>query len=140
MKYAICKYITDVPNGTPVTTSVSSYYFIIPTGMNVKENDLALVLDRYEERYKIVKIESVTDLPNPNYNGKYKLLISKIDITDFCNYIDAENKQQKLEKQIEEKIKDCSKLVLFEYYADKDPELKKMIDDYKQLNKVIHNE
>lgn len=140
MKYAICKYLTDVPNGTPIVTSQSSYYFIIPTGMNVKKDDLALVLDKYSEQYKIVLVTDVTDIPNPNYNGKYKQLISKVDITNYCKHIKAESEQIKIEKQIEEKIKDCSKLVLFEYYADKDPELKRMIDEYKRLSKEINNE
>lgn len=122
-------------------TSEKKYTYRVPISMKLKKDDLALVYvdcDReYLNGYKIVKVFNT--LAESKYNGTkmlYELqyIQSKVDFGPLKATFEKINRRKELSKRIDEAYKKASKIQLLEMMAKNNPELREMVDEYKQLD------
>lgn len=81
-------------------------------------------------------VAKVTDIiPNKEYSGvaPTKEIICKVDFSAFEQHRINREKAQELQKEMDKKIKEMQEFALYEMMAAKDPELKEMFENYKQL-------
>jgi hypothetical protein len=92
-----------------------------------------LVLCDTQNGYSVAK---VTDIMNQSeYNGVdvTKEIICKVDFTDFETRKENREKAKKLKAEMDRKVKELQGIALIELMAEKNPELKDMLDAYKNL-------
>lgn len=62
-------------------------------------------------------------------------VVSKINIVAYNERIKQAERIQKLEKMLEDKLKDAQKLAVYEMLAKSSPDFAKLLDEYKSLTK-----
>ena len=92
-----------------------------------------LVLCDTSSGYNVARVTEI--IPQSEYEGVSvtKEIICKVDFTDFEARKENREKAKKLKVEMDKKIKDLQELTLYEMMAAKCPELKEMLDEYKQL-------
>lgn len=124
----------DVSNNTPKTNHL--YTYRIPLKMKLKKDDLGLV---YVDQtgWQIVQIiETYNEI---KYTGTIalhdlKYIRAKVDFTLYNDTISKKERRAKLAKKIDEMYEKASKLELLTLMAKNHPELKELIEEYKQLD------
>ena len=83
--------------------------------------------------YVVAKIIEI--IPKSEYEGTKvtKEIICKVDFTEFENRKENRTKALKLKSEMDKKIKEMQELAVFEMMAEKNPELKEMLEMYKGL-------
>ena len=83
--------------------------------------------------YGVAKIIEI--IPKSEYEGTKvtKEIICKVDFTEFENRKENRTKALKLKSEMDKKIKEMQELAVFEMMAEKNPELKEMLEMYKGL-------
>ena len=123
------------------STSEKVYTYRVPLNMKLKKDDLALVYvdcnKEYLNGYKVVKI--VKTLSESKYNGtkllhELQYIQTKVDFKPLKDTFEKINRRKELSKRIDEAYKKASKLQLLEMMAKNNPELQKMVDEYKELD------
>lgn len=124
----------DVSTNSPKTNRL--YTYRIPIKMKLKANDLSLV---YVDQtgWQIVQIIEVYN--EIKYAGTIalhdlKYIRSKVDFNLYNDTITKKERRAKLAKKIDEMYKKASKLELLTLMAKNHPELKELIDEYKELD------
>lgn len=102
---------------------------------NIKPGDL-VVLKTGHHGFALGRIASITvpasaEIDNPVKDGRE--VISKVDMTAFEERQAKAKKLAALEREMEKKIKEFTKLDFLETMAEKHPELKELLDQYKKL-------
>lgn len=100
------------------------------------DNDITvgdLVLCDTSNGYNVAKVEEI--ISKSDYEGTTvtKEIICKVDFTNFENRKENRAKAVKLKVDMDKKIKEMQELTLYEMMAEKCPELKEMLDIYKDL-------
>jgi hypothetical protein len=98
---------------------------------NVEVGDL--VLCDTSNGYSVAKVEEI--IPKSEYEGVTvsKEIICKVDFTEFNNRKENRVKAVKIKSEMDKKIREMQELTLFEMMAEKSPELKEMLEVYKEL-------
>ena len=122
------------------------YYYKIPPKMKVKVGDFLLVQVKQSNRKEIVRVETIIKdfftyetLQHAEDHKYYPNLdelicpLSKLDFKALEEYVSTKERKEKLEKTIDEVYKKVSKIKTLESIAKEDPQLKKLIDEYKSL-------
>lgn len=112
------------------TNTVKGYAFALFDN-NIGVDDL--VLCDTSNGYGVARVTEI--IPQSEYKGASvtKEIICKVDFTDFEVRKENREKAKKLKVEMDKKIKDLQELTLYEMMAAKCPELKEMLDEYKQL-------
>lgn len=81
--------------------------------------------------YKIAEVQGVVD--RENYDGCVvtKEIICKLNLRPYTERQTARASKARLEKLLDEAIKNQQKLDLYEIAASRNPEIKAMLDEYK---------
>jgi hypothetical protein len=100
---------------------------------NIVVNDL--VLCDTQNGYGVAKVEEIVS--QNDYNGVpvTKEIICKVDFTDFEQRKENRAKAKQLKVDMDKKIKGLQEIALYEMMAEKCPELKDMLNAYKELMK-----
>lgn len=126
---------------TEKVSSEKLYTYRLPLGLKLKKNDLALVWvdssKAYLHGWQIVKIYKT--FSDDKYNGPINLfdlnyIQSKVDFGPIKTTFEKINRRKELSKRIDEAYKKASKIQLLEMMAKNNPELKEMVNEYKQLD------
>ena len=98
---------------------------------DVKVNDC--VLCDTANGYGVAKIIEI--IPKSEYEGTKvtKEIICKVDFANYENRKENRTKALKLKSEMDKKIKEMQELAVFEMMAEKNPELKEMLEVYKGL-------
>lgn len=83
--------------------------------------------------YGVAKIIEI--IPKSEYEGTKvtKEIICKVDFANYENRKENRTKALKLKSEMDKKIKEMQELAVFEMMAEKNPELKEMLEVYKGL-------
>lgn len=85
--------------------------------------------------YQLVTVIGVAEkLPDFIPNESLKEVVCKVDFSKFNERKERKAKAQKLKKQMDEKVKILQSNAIYEMLAEKDPELKQMLEQFKKLN------
>lgn len=115
------------------TNTTSGYTFALYDN-NVGVDDL--VLCDTAKGYNVAKVIEICSQKDYEGSSPNKEIICKVDFTDFENRKENRAKAQKIKVEMEKKMKEMQELALYEMMAEKNPELKEMLDTYKGLVNV----
>ncbi len=92
-----------------------------------------LVLCDTQYGYAVARVVNI--MPLDEYEGVNitKEVICKVDFTDFEKRKEHRKKAQKLKSEMDKKVKELQDIALIELMAEKNPELKTMLEEYKNL-------
>lgn len=92
-----------------------------------------LVLCDTQYGYAVARVVNI--MPLDEYEGVNitKEVICKVDFTDFEKRKERRKKAQKLKSEMDKKVKELQDIALIELMAEKNPELKTMLEEYKSL-------
>ena len=100
--------------------------------------DTNIVIDDYvlcdtQNGYGVAKVIKI--MPKSEYEGVKitREIICKVDFADFEKRKENRAKAIKLKTDMDKKIKEMQELAIFEMMAKESPELKEMLDTYKDL-------
>lgn len=112
------------------TNTVKGYAFALFDD-DIGVNDT--VLCDTSNGYGVAKVTDI--IPNKEYNGvaPTKEIICKVDFSAFEQRQTNRKQAQELQKEMDKKVQEIQELALYEMMAAKDPELKEMLEHYKQL-------
>lgn len=83
------------------------------------------------------KVATVTSY---RYDGDYdishelKEVVCKVDTTDFYNRKERQKRLKHLKQKMDDKVKNLQNIAIYEMLAEKDPELKSMLSEFKELS------
>lgn len=103
-----------------------NYYY--KTNIDFAEGDMAVV--KVGEIYKIVKIMKVLE---GEHEKATKFIVCKVDISEYEKMVALEEKRKDLFARMEKLSESSSKLKTFEVLAQADPEMFKLLSEYKAL-------
>jgi hypothetical protein len=66
-----------------------------------------------------------------------KWIVQKVDLEAHCARIEAAEKATKLKQLMDKKRKEAQEMEIYEILAEKNPELKEMLEEYKKLQEVL---
>ena len=66
-----------------------------------------------------------------------KWIIQKVDLEKHLARVEAAEKAEELKRAMEEKRKQTQELEVYRILAEKDPEMKKMIEEFEKLQELI---
>ena len=97
----------------------------------VNVDDLVLCDTQYG--YAVARVVNI--MPLEEYEGVNitKEVICKVDFDDFEKRKDAKRRAKKLKSSMDKIVKELQDIALVELMAEKSPELKSMLDKYKEL-------
>jgi hypothetical protein len=86
---------------------------------------------------KITSISNKDDKPN---NKASKEIVCKVDMTDFNNRKEKKIRMKELKNKMDAQVKKLQESAVYEMLADKDDELKSMLQEYKLLKNSNAND
>lgn len=86
--------------------------------------------------YNVAKVVNI--ISKEEYVGEKvtKEIICKVDFSEFEKRKELRKKKENIKKQMDKMVKDNQELVLYQMLAEKNPEMAKMLEEYKQLMTV----
>ena len=98
---------------------------------NIDTDDLVLCDTKYG--YSVARVVDI--IPQLGYEGVNvtKEIICKVDFSDFEKRKESRKKAQKLKSKMDKKVKELQGIALIEVMAENNPELKNMLNEYKEL-------
>ena len=86
--------------------------------------------------YHVAKVVDI--VPQNEYNGVSvtKEVVCKVDFTEFNKREEMRKRRANLKKQMDKMVEDNKELVLYQAIAEKNPEMAKMLEAYKELSGV----
>ena len=114
-------------------TNKDEYEYIIPDNMEVKADDFVLIDARGS--LKVVFVKEVSN--EPIYSGNTKVILSKIDFTDYFNYQEKQKKLAQLEQKLEKMYAKLSKLQILKTLVANNKEMKELLDEYEKLGEIV---
>ncbi len=103
------------------------------------DNDITVgdkVLVDTNSGYGVAVVIAISTKEDCTVNGfmlPTKEVVCKVDFTAFDNRINKREKVAQLKKDMDKKVKSLQEIAVFELLAEKSPELKEMLDEYKNL-------
>lgn len=114
------------------TMTDKEYTYLIPEGLDVKVGDYCLVNVRNTTKVSVVYIEKLVE---EDIECKaYSYLLSKLDFSAALNKSKLIKQREVLERKINEAYKKASKIKILEEMGKTDPEIQKLVDEYKAIN------
>lgn len=121
-KVAMVKFIQG-------TNTTKGYAFALFDDSIVENN---LVLCDTAHGYNVARVVEI--IPQSECETDVtKEIICKVDFSDYNIRKDNREKARQLRVEMEKKVKEMQELTLYEMMAEKSPELKEMLDNYKSL-------
>jgi hypothetical protein len=80
----------------------------------------------------VVADEHITQAMRDYCNGGREV-VDKFDMLSYENRVEKRKKAKQLKANMDKKMKELQELAVFEMMAEKNPELKDMLDEYKEL-------
>lgn len=92
-----------------------------------------LVLCDTSNGYGVGRVMDIVSQDDYKGTQVTKEVICKVDFTAFEQRKENRAKAQKIQKEMDKKIKDMQEMMLYEMMAEKNPELKEMLEQYKSF-------
>jgi len=106
----------------------SSKEYAYKTDLDLNVDDLAVVVACGE--YKVVKVFHTESFVVKEAKA---FIVCKVDTTAYEKLLENESKREELLNRMKEMAESRSVLTTFELIAEKDPEMKTLLDEYKSL-------
>ena len=102
---------------------------------NINIDDL--VLCDTTKGYNVAKVVNIVN--QEEYSGVTvtKEIICKVDFSDFNRRKEARKRKETIKNQMDRFVKQNQELVLYQMLAEKNPEMKAMLEEYKELSNEI---
>lgn len=104
----------------------SKEYGYLTTEENLEKGELVVVEAR--DWYQVAVFERYGESPQAT-----KFIVSTVDIIKLAKDKEAAYKKQSLEEQIELRIKEIERMNRLEKYAEKDKDLAKLLEEFKNI-------
>ena len=117
-----------------------TYNYSVPEGMSIKKGDYVLVTSTHNESLDIVKVvEIIKDsLKNmEEINKATSMIIGKVNISSIIDQIIQVERAKYLKAKINDLKKTFEECKMLEIMAQNDPEVAKLIKEYKNLTKYL---
>lgn len=110
--------------------SNKEYIFAAYEGLTV--GDIVVVDTR--NGYHLATVTSIAErLPRAVSMGDLKEVVCKADFKEFYSRKEKREKANALKSEMDKKVKVLQSQAIYELLAEKDPSLKEMLDEYKEL-------
>ena len=129
--YVVAKvqFLNDVP--------VYSYALYDP---DVQVNDIVVVQTGHHG-FSLAKVNSIDTNPDAKKEVKCgRQIVCKVDFSAYEARKEALRRADELKKQMDAKLHEAQSLAIYEMFAEKDPALKAMLDEFKTLHSAIKGE
>lgn len=110
------------------------HYFFFTDIDNLQVGDI-LVVDTANglQIVKFVEYRSLDDI----IQKPTKWVVQKVDLTKHRERMEAIERAEKLKRMMEERRKQAQELEIYAILAKSDPEMAKLLDEYKKLQEVL---
>lgn len=99
-------------------------------------DDIVVVETQYG--YVVGRVDEVNvRLPIGLKENSLKEVIQKIDFTEYNRRKEVQEKMIELKEQMDKRVEQLKSDAVYEMFAEKDPELKKLLDIYKKINEEV---
>ncbi|MBR5320700.1 MAG: hypothetical protein IKU41_02545 [Clostridia bacterium] len=92
-----------------------------------------VVVSAKNSRFSIAKISAVIEKDEAYIQRFEQEVVAKIDLSQWEARVENRKRMQELNDKMEKRAQELNKLAVFEMLAEKDPSLKSMLDEYKEL-------
>lgn len=111
--------------------------YVVPNDIHVEIGDIVLV-ERYEGA---VTIGQVKDIHEVNNISGYLRVFNVLDVlTNSCTTFQQQYNEvakKRIQKEIDERIRQLDKMRVYEEYAKHDDELRQLLDEFKAMGGTI---
>ena len=83
--------------------------------------------------FSIAKISAIIDRDEAQVKKFEREVVARVDLFDWETRVEKRKRMQELNGKMEKRAQELNKLAVFEMLAEKDPSLKVMLDEYKEL-------
>lgn len=97
----------------------------------VKIGDLVVVDTQFG--YNVATVTETEPVTKSFPVGELKEVVNVVDMEPFLERKARAEKLKDLKKKMDKKVKDLQSLAIYEMLAEKDPELKEMLEEFKTL-------
>jgi hypothetical protein len=84
--------------------------------------------------YQLAKVVDIVEQLDYNGTNVTKEVICKVDFTDFNKRAEERKRKAELKAKMDAMVKDDKELMLYQMLAEKNPAMKEMLDEYKNIN------
>lgn len=134
---AVCKF-PPVDTGTHVGRGSNTYEYLIPVD-TPKEHGFAVITraDNAKkvtaDNMRVVAITETKPLMDREFDGKLKHVVATFSTDGYAGLVERQRKKESLMVLMQARLEEASRLAAFEALSEKDPELKKLVDEFKKL-------
>lgn len=108
------------------------HYALYNDGFEYKPGDTVLVSNNKEqwEISEIITPEEAAERFKKNITGE---VVCKIDVSAYKSRVEKRKEADKIKKKMDEIVRSMDEFSKYTMYAEQNPELKEMLDNYKSL-------
>lgn len=131
MKTSIVKVIFNINQEYP--NQRLREYFFAAYEEDLQEGDVVVVDTR--NGFQLVTVTGTVDkFPDFIPNNEIKEVVCKVDFRKFNERAEKRQKAKELKKRMDERIKQLQAGAVYEMFAEKDPELKNMLEEFRSID------
>ena len=97
---------------------------------DLKANDLVVVMSAHHG----MGLAEVVEIKEQTNAELYREIVAKVDTFDFDNRVAVRKQAAELKAKMQERAKQLQDIALYQMLAKEDPEMAKMLQEYKALN------
>ena len=92
-----------------------------------------VVVSAANNGFSIAKISAIIDKDDAQVKKFEREVVARVDLFNWEMRVEKRKRMQELNGKMEKRAQELNKLAIFEMLAEKDPSLKSMLDEYKEL-------
>jgi DNA-binding transcriptional MerR regulator len=92
-----------------------------------------VVVSAANNGFSIAKISAIIDKDDAQVKKFEREVVARVDLFNWEMRVEKRKRMQELNGKMEKRAQELNKLAVFEMLAEKDPSLKSMLDEYKEL-------
>lgn len=130
---SVPKYVGVKFTSEHAFSRTSVYYFKNSKKLKLEEHDAVIADTRYGIQLAVV-VNTLEEKPEPNMDQITKTILEKIK-SKHIDELQKIEKVKSLRKKMQERAKKMDEAKLYEMYAEKDPEMAAMLEEFNKLQK-----
>ena len=108
--------------------------YVFATYENLEPNDIVVVETQYG--YVVGRVTEINvKLPISLEEDNIREVIQKVDFSEYNRRKEVREKVNELKELMDKRVEQLKSDAVYEMFAEKDPELKKLYDNYKEILK-----
>lgn len=111
--------------------TLKEYIFRLTPGCTVNVGDIVVVY--CSTGYQVCEVSEINAIVTEEARRKLAYVVSVVDMHGYMLTLDQEKQKDRLRRQIDNVRKEIEAETMYEMLAEKSPEFKQLLDQYKEL-------